>query len=184
MGITIHVLNCNTQTPTTEHHMPNQYTSPPPIQRFLAKCNFDPTTGCVNWTGAKTAGRGHSSFYGAFKCPFLKKKVYAHRWAAQHIHLLDITNKQVDHKCQNTLCQHHLQAVPAAINRELQWIRYQVGLDEFKPPLEDEDTLTCPATFSGFYSPPSWLLLTDLPSNTVQLYPSSTETDYLLPVPF
>jgi hypothetical protein len=156
----------------------------PPLQRFLAKCSFDPTTGCVNWTGAKTAGRGHHAQYGAFKCPFLKKKVYAHRWAAQHIHLLDITDKQVDHMCQNTLCQHHLQAIPAMQNRELQWIRYQVGLDELPDWKEHDSVLTAPVDADGFYFEPAWLSFTDLPSSIQQPLPCHSDLDYLQQVPF
>lgn len=38
----------------------------PALERFAEKCRFDPTTGCVLWTGGTTAGHGNSARYGAF----------------------------------------------------------------------------------------------------------------------
>lgn len=84
------------------------------LQRFAAMCDFDPTTGCVIWTGATTAGHGNSARYGSFK--YKGKRWASHRWAAIHIHGLDLTGKEAGHCCPNTggrpntLCVEHLQA--------------------------------------------------------------------------
>jgi hypothetical protein len=45
----------------------------------------------------------------------------------------------------------HVNAVPPAVNRELQWIRVQVGLDP-APAGSDVDTDEPP-----FFLPPAWL---------------------------
>lgn len=75
----------------------------------------------------------------------------SHRWAAEHIHGLPLTAElQVDHECGNTLCQHHLAVVAPTLNRELQWIRVQVGLDEPPQPYEVGDDIP-------FYIEPDWL---------------------------
>ncbi len=125
------------------------------IERFIAKCVFDPTTGCVNWTGGKSRGRGHSVWYGVFW--FEGKRWFAHRWAAKYIFGLDIDELQVDHECTNALCQHHLQAITPVANRALQWIRAQVGLDEISQGEEADDVLTIPASWNGQYEEPLWL---------------------------
>ncbi len=129
----------------------------PALERFLEKCRFDPATGCVLWIGGTTAGRGHHARYGSFK--YQRKRWFAHRWAAKFIHGLEIDDMQVDHCCPhtntpNTLCVQHLQAVLPSINRELQWIRVQVGCDEYPyPELEDSDDIP-------FHVPPPWLTST------------------------
>lgn len=120
------------------------------MERFLAKCRFDPITGCVNWTAGTTAGRGHSARYGAFK--FEGRRWFAHRWAARYIHGLEIDGLQVDHECTNTLCQHHLAAIPPSLNRELQWLRVWVGIDPPPPPFV-ADPHGVP-----FFTPPAWLI--------------------------
>lgn len=140
------------------------------LERFLHYCRFDPTTGCVLWTGGTTQGRGHSAPYGAFKDK--GRRWFAHRWAAAHIHGLDIDGLQVDHCCDpwraggceplppNTLCVRHVQAITGSENRDLQterrtWIFTQKGLLE-PPPLFAE--LEAPAEYHAvpFHEPPSW----------------------------
>ncbi len=138
------------------------------LTRFLRYCRFDPLTGCTLWVGGTTAGRGHSARYGAFW--FEGKRWYAHRWSAKFIHGLDITDRQVDHNCvervglaaSNTLCVDHVQSITAAHNRELQWIRAQVGLD---PPPPSFDRAVVLAFLDGMenaphdrkHIAPSWL---------------------------
>jgi hypothetical protein len=132
------------------------------IERFVAKCRFDPGTGCVLWTGGQTSGRGHSAPYGAFW--FEGRRWFAHRWAALHIHGLDIEYKQVDHCCPNipkpdTLCVQHLQALPAVENRELQTLRQRqywllVGKG-FEPP---PGVFHEPETRIPFFGRPQWML--------------------------
>lgn len=90
------------------------------LQRFAAKCNFDPATGCVVWIGATTAGHGNSARYGAFWDE--GQKIYAHRWSAANIHGFDITGVTVGHCCPhtggkpNTLCVEHVKPETLAIN--------------------------------------------------------------------
>ncbi len=127
------------------------------LSRFLAKCRFDPGTGCVLWTGGTTSGRGKTALYPVFW--YEGRRWSGHRWAAKFIHGFDIDGQQVDHCCDmhshltapNTLCVAHLQAIPPMMNRELQWIRVQVGLDD-PPPVSEEE----PFTAVPFYLPPKW----------------------------
>lgn len=144
----------------------------PAIERFRAKCRFEPETGCVVWVGGKCYGRGKSIRYGIFrdsattdtgkspKTPWL-----AHRWAAKYIHGLDIAGFQVDHCCPNipipnTLCVEHVRPLTAEQNRWLQterrrhFVHLQVGLlpyeDIYGYAEPDEDAIP-------FYDPPKWL---------------------------
>jgi hypothetical protein len=127
------------------------------LARFLAKCRFDPGTGCVLWIGGTTCGHGKNSKYPAFW--YEGKRWFGHRWAAKFIHGLEIEGMQVDHCCDmhshlthpNTLCVQHLQSFPPSINRELQWIRVQVGIDP-APIVNVEE----PYTSIPFYPPPKW----------------------------
>lgn len=132
-----------------------------PMERFLRYCRFDPETGCVLWTGGQTKGRGHNVPYGAFW--FEGRRWFAHRWAAKHIHNLDIDDLQVDHCCPNvarpnTLCVEHLQALTPAKNRELQWRRHyvhlQVGLITYEDAYGPEPE---PIEQIPFYTEPAWL---------------------------
>jgi hypothetical protein len=58
--------------------------------------------------------------------------------------------KQVDHQCNRPLCVAHLQAMSPEWNRELQWIRVQVGIDENPRPQFSEDEHPVPVL------PPEW----------------------------
>lgn len=132
------------------------------FDRFVSYCKFEPDTGCVVWTGGQTKGRGHHVPYGSFW--FEGARWFAHRWAAKHIHGLDIETLQVDHCCPgmarpNTLCVQHLQAITLRENRALQDIRkkfiyLQVGLVEYDevygPPAQPEPLIP-------FHEPPEWL---------------------------
>ena len=141
------------------------------LERFVEKCRFDPTTGCVLWMGGTTSGRGHSAPYGAFKAA--GRRWFAHRWSAAHIHGLEIDGLQVDHCCDpwraggreplppNTLCVQHVQALEASRNRSLQderrlWILTQKGYYE-PPPLFAE--LAAPLEYHAppIHLPPAWL---------------------------
>ena len=119
------------------------------LDRFRDYCRFDPETGCVIWCGGKVRGRGKTRWYGAFWFEGRARK--AHRWAAQHIHGLDIDGLEVDHECGNTLCVQHLQTCTGQVNREWYWIRVQVGLLEEEPDREPE------SAGIPFYEPPAWL---------------------------
>lgn len=126
------------------------------LDRFRSKCRFDPLTGCVVWTAATTSAQGKTAEYGYFW--FEGKMWLAHRWAARYIHGLDISDPttQVDHCCFpdrpcNTLCVQHVRVLPATVNRELQWIRVQVGLDR-APDVYQDDPDDVP-----YYVEPEWL---------------------------
>lgn len=124
------------------------------IERFIEKCHFDATTGCVIWNGALTNGKGSSAVYGRFWDD--GKSWYAHRWAAKHIHGLDIDQPgtEVDHccerdgkRCPNSLCVEHLQVVTKQFNLALIYSGSYLGEPE---PIAD-DPLAVP-----FYEPPEW----------------------------
>ena len=139
--------------------------------RFVRKCVHDPGTGCVIWTGGKTAGGGHSVYYGAFW--FAGKRWYAHRWAAKYIHGLDVDGLQVDHFCPsvprpNTLCVEHVRPVTLQTNRELQaligrdvlqsleerrryWACVRAGIEP--PPTPAPEPFTLPP----YFPVPDWL---------------------------
>lgn len=116
----------------------------------MEKVRFDPCTGCVEWTGARTRGQGHTAWYGSFWDG--ERSVLVHRWAAKHVHGMDVPDDmQVDHECRNTLCVQHLQVVTAQVNREYQWIRVQVGLLP-APPEYERDPDDVP-----YYLKPEWV---------------------------
>ena len=139
-----------------------------PLERFAAKCAFDPYTGCVMWAGGQTAGQGHNQPYGSFW--FEGRRWLAHRWAALHLHGFEIKDLQVDHCCPagpSTLCVHHVQTCTLAENRAFQtlrkdhrnsqaietrqyWIFVQKGLEEYRePPARIESDVP-------FHDPPDW----------------------------
>lgn len=136
------------------------------MARFLAKCLFEPHTGCVVWIGGKSWGRGKNIRYGTFS--YEGKPWLAHRWAAKHIHGFDIDGLQVDHCCPNipipnTLCVAHLRPETGERNRHLQterrrhFVHLQVGLLDFfevyaAAPAPDPEAIP-------FYDPPSWLTI-------------------------
>lgn len=124
------------------------------LRRFFAKLKVDPChgfegTACVLWTGGKSCGQGKTVKYGVLKHKGIRW--YAHRWAAKYIHKQEIDFQQVDHQCNRPLCVAHLQAMSSEWNRELQWIRVQVGIDENPRPQFTPDEHTVP-----FYDPPEW----------------------------
>ncbi len=141
----------------------------PAMERFVEKLAFDPFTGCVMWTGGLTSGAGHGPGYGAFW--FEKRRVFAHRWAAEHIHGFDIDGLQVDHWCPcgaSTLCVEHVRPETALRNNQLQherpgrtpsqsnanrqyWLFIHKGIEE-PHPLPERTPSEVP-----FYLPPAWL---------------------------
>lgn len=122
--------------------------------RFAKYCKFDPYTGCVIWIGGTTAGRGKTARYGSFW--FEGKSWRAHRWAAKYIHCQNIDGRDVDHCCPRihprTLCVEHVASMLPSANRDLQWLRIQVGLDE----PDWEDYVPDPEDMPWF-AEPDWL---------------------------
>lgn len=139
------------------------------LQRFAAKCDFDPVTGCVVWTGGTTAGRGNSAVYGSFW--YEGRRWFAHRWAAVHIHGLPVEGVQVGHCCPhtlgkpNTLCVEHVEPqtqlenlaelhgrrkVEQSTTERQYWLFVQIGLER-EPEVYEPDPEGIP-----FYEPPEW----------------------------
>lgn len=137
-----------------------------PLERFLSYCRFEPETGCVLWTGGTTCGRGNHIPYGSFW--FEGRRWFAHRWAAKHIHGLDIDNFHVDHCCPNipipnTLCVAHLQCRTARDNsvlmheRRKTFIHLQVGLVQYSELYGHDPGVDPLREAIPFYEPPTWL---------------------------
>lgn len=83
------------------------------IQKFLRRFEYQPATGCIEWTGPLTNGYGHTSYKGI--------KGTAHRIMYQMYHgVLLPPGKQtpVDHLCRNRKCANpaHLEAVTLKTN--------------------------------------------------------------------
>jgi hypothetical protein len=126
----------------------------PALKRFFDKLEVDPChgfagTACVLWTGGKSCGQGKTVKYGVLK--YERQRWYAHRWAAKFIHGQEIDFKQVDHQCCRPLCMSHLQSISPEWNRELQWIRVQVGIEDNPRPSFEEDEFPVP-----FFPEPAW----------------------------
>lgn len=136
------------------------------LERFKRYCQFDPLTGCVLWVGATTSGRGNTALYPSFW--YDRRRWFGHRWAAAHIHGLDIVGMDVDHCCPahragaalllpNTLCVQHVQAIDSQTNGELRWQRQRwllvsKGYEEGPPPFEPLQAGGVP-----IHLPPTWL---------------------------
>jgi hypothetical protein len=87
------------------------------LQRFAEKCEFDPATGCVLWTGGTSAGRGNTTRYGVFWDD--GRRVFVQRWAAVNIHGIDLGANEAGHCCPhgpNSLCVQHLEGQTKADN--------------------------------------------------------------------
>jgi hypothetical protein len=139
------------------------------LQRFAEKCEFDPVTGCVLWTGGTSTGRGNTTRYGVF---WDAGRVFAHRWAAVHIHGIDLGSDEAGHCCPhgpNSLCVQHLEGQTKAANiaerntrvakvnqsaaTRQHYLFQQIGLSEPEPvtaALADVPEIP-------FYEPPEWL---------------------------
>ena len=141
------------------------------IERFAAKCRFDPLTGCVIWTGGKTSGQGNSAEYGSFW--YEGRRHFAHRWAGVHIHGLDLDGVQAGHYCPagpNTLCVEHVEPQTQAENMAEQiarlgpvgarqtseqrqyWLFVTLGIEPEPEPAPRPDGFDVP-----FFEPPEWL---------------------------
>jgi hypothetical protein len=142
-----------------------------PLQRFAEKCVFDYSTGCVLWTGGTSGGQGNSTVYGVFWAE--GRRVFAHRWAAVHIHGIELGTDEAGHCCPsgpNSLCMQHLEGQTKAdniaernrrvakANQSAQTRQFylfkQLGIYEPEP---DSDPVGQPADVIPFHAPPAWL---------------------------
>lgn len=141
------------------------------MQRFVEKCRFDPATGCVVWTGATQAGKGNTTRYGSFWDE--GRSIRAHRWAAVHIHGIELGTDEAGHCCPagpNPLCMQHLEGQTKAVNigerntrvaKAIQsaatrqfYLFNQLGILEPEPEIEK---LVDSLNNVPFYEPPAWL---------------------------
>lgn len=143
----------------------------PALQRFAEKCVFDYSTGCVLWAGGTTAGRGNSARYGAF---WDGGPWRAHRWAAVHIHGLELGGDEAGHCCPsgpNTLCVQHLtgqtksenvaerntrvanKGQQDALTRQM-WLFRSLGIIEPEP---ENEAREIGSDAIPFFEPPTWL---------------------------
>lgn len=131
--------------------MTSSATPPDALRRFARKCRHDASTGCVNWIGGTTTGRGGTARYGAFH--FEGKRWAAHRWAAKYIHGLEVEGCQISPTCDNPLCQQHLVSAPITDENGFKhnWVLISVGARTL-PELQEPDAEALP-----FYLTPAWL---------------------------
>lgn len=141
------------------------------LERFAEKCRFDAVTGCVLWTGSTSAGRGNTTRYGTFWAD--GRRVFAHRWAAVHIHGIELGSDEAGHCCPNgpnSLCVQHLEGQTKAANIAERNTRVakanqtsstrqfflfkQLGICEPDPEIE---TLKEKLDTVPFHLPPAWL---------------------------
>lgn len=144
----------------------------PALARFAEKCLFVPTSGCILWTGGTTAGRGNSARYGAF---WDGKRWFAHRWAAVHIHGIDLGENQAGHCCPaefggpNSLCVQHVigqtqlenldeqntrmkaKAAQSAAQKQF-WLFVHLGIEP------EPAGQVIPLDAVPFFEPPAWFL--------------------------
>lgn len=140
------------------------------LERFAEKCEFDPATGCVLWVGGTSGGQGNTTRYGVFWAE--GRRVFAHRWAAVHIHGIDLGSDEAGHCCPNgpnSLCMQHLEgqtkadniaernrrvAKAAQSNSTRQFYLFkQLGICEPDPEIE---ALCSKLDDIPFYEPPEW----------------------------
>lgn len=92
-------------------------------ERFIAKCEFMPGSGCVLWRGGTTSSRDRTERVGVFWDK--GRKHLARRWAAEHIHAIDLFGgKEVHVTCGDALCVQHVKAFsPLYPNRQFYVLR-------------------------------------------------------------
>lgn len=146
----------------------------PALQRFAEKCEFDPATGCVLWTGSTSSGKGNTTRYGTFWAE--GRRVFAHRWAAVHIHGIDLGTGEAGHCCKptpNSLCVQHLEGTTKAANiaerntrvakanqaaatRQF-YLFQQLGFLEPEPDPEAVEVIAALDAIPFYHEPPEWL---------------------------
>jgi hypothetical protein len=122
----------------------------PAIRRFIQKCMHDPSHGCILWMGGTSSSRGGNARSGQFW--FEGKMWKAHRWAALHIHGLEIDSREVIQTCGNSLCVQHLESrTYNEMQSKQYWLMVQKGYEQL-PPEEIKEAPEIP-----FFVKPGWL---------------------------
>lgn len=118
-------------------------------ERFLAKCEFMPGSGCVLWRGGTMATRDKAERTGVF---WDGRRVLARRWAAEHIHGIDLFGKEVRVTCNDPLCVQHVEAICTGQNPAQFYVFVDIGLAEPLPPRGEPDHSGPPV-----HEAPAWL---------------------------
>ena len=74
------------------------------LDRFEAKYEPEPMSGCWVWHGAQNQSSPGRMSYGYYWDSAAGKLIAAHRWSAKHVGGLAIEDGQVNHRCDNGLC--------------------------------------------------------------------------------
>lgn len=99
------------------------------LDRFAAKCRFEPETGCIIWTGGTCPCNAGRERMGVFK--YEGKRWPARRWAARFIY-----GQSIDHgnetmvTCGEPLCVRHVKADAPYGNTRQHWLLVNLGYDE------------------------------------------------------
>jgi hypothetical protein len=102
------------------------------LERFTRKCEFMPHSGCVLWRGGTIASRNGTERTGVFWDR--GRKHLARRWAAEHVHGIDLMGKEVSLTCGEPLCVEHVEAVNTGMANPAQfYVFVDLGFCEMPP---------------------------------------------------
>lgn len=129
------------------------------LKRFAAKCQFEPETGCVVWTGGTTSGQGCNTLYGSFW--FEGRRWFAHRWSTIYIHGHDLGKDTAGHFCPhtadgnpNSLCIEHVKPQTMADNVAERNVRYHAARRAQKAEQSGQQMLYWKMVKLGYEPPP------------------------------
>lgn len=134
------------------------------LARFVAKCRYDPATGCVVWVGGTSGSRDGDTRTGAFW--YEGARWSARRWAAKFIHGLSIAGgNEVGAACGNPLCVQHVHLIGQVNGNTRQYyVLRRLGYEDAGEPdrrtqeeLRQERVAELAAAGRAPDPPPSWL---------------------------
>jgi hypothetical protein len=125
-----------------------------PLERFKAKCEFMPASGCVLWRGGCSTNSA-----GDTKRPVFRdgKRWSARRWAAAHVHGHDVQDWQITvNTCGDDLCVQHVSTIDPPYNVRQHWLLIDYGYEDREP---EEHRLAQRPNHDGppRHDPPGWL---------------------------